>query len=323
MSSRYPARLAAAAGTVGGAALAAAAATATRRRWAAAPDPTEGRPLELPAGDELAVTTGDGARLAARVMGPAGGPPVVLGHGWTGERRIWASVARRLVAGGHRVVVWDQRGHGASSVGAAGLTVRALAADVAEVLAAVDARRAVLAGHSMGGMAVQAFAVDHPAVLAQRVERLVLVATAARSPLRGPPGGWYERLALAVVANAALTALGERSWVGLLVARQAFGADPPLAAIRATRSHTEVATRVAFLRDMARLDLRGELGRIGAPVTVVHGDRDRVLPLPLGREVAAAIPGARLEEVTGAGHQLPFERPALLAATLAPTPASL
>nr|MDQ2727771.1 alpha/beta fold hydrolase [Actinomycetota bacterium] len=104
--------------------------TLARRRWAANPDPTGGAPLDLPTGREVSVPTGDGGSLAAWVMGPDDGPAVVCAHGWTGERRIWAAPARRLVAAGRRVVVYDQRGHGASIAGSDGLTIAAIGADV-------------------------------------------------------------------------------------------------------------------------------------------------------------------------------------------------
>jgi hypothetical protein len=112
----------------------------TRRRWAAAPDPTGGRPLELPPLEELTVVAADGTRLAVAVAGPVDGPLAVLAHGWTADRRIWGPLARRLVGSGRRVAVWDQRGHGSSGLGTDGPSVDALAGDVASVLDALDAQ---------------------------------------------------------------------------------------------------------------------------------------------------------------------------------------
>ncbi|HET8618358.1 MAG TPA: alpha/beta fold hydrolase, partial [Acidimicrobiales bacterium] len=83
--------------------------------------------LGVPRGRALVVTTDDGARLAVTDAGDRitlGGPaPVVLAHCWTGSRAVWAPVARRLVAAGHRVVLYDQRGHGASTAGTAPIAV--------------------------------------------------------------------------------------------------------------------------------------------------------------------------------------------------------
>lgn len=61
-----------------------------------------------------------------------------------------APVAHRLLDAGHRVVLYDQRGHGESSLGRAPVTVERLGEDLAAVLKHLDVRDAVLAGHSMG-----------------------------------------------------------------------------------------------------------------------------------------------------------------------------
>ena len=170
------------------------------------PDPD----LSLPAGESLAVTTDDGARLAVTVAGRAaegrgGSPaahPVVLPHCWTGSRAVWAPVARRLVDAGHPVVLYDQRGHGDSTLGRHAISVDRLGADLGTVLDHLDLRDAVLAGHSMGGMTVMAHACRQAGRLGERARGLVLVATAAHGlgnlqpamraglwALRGPSSG--------------------------------------------------------------------------------------------------------------------------------------
>src|SRR5436305_11221606 len=107
----------------GGAAMAAAgataAATAAAARWARANDPTEGNPLGVPDGEEIIVPTRDGAELSTILIGGRGrrAATFVLSHCWTGDRRVWGPVAQRLADEGHRVVLYDQRGHGRSTVG--------------------------------------------------------------------------------------------------------------------------------------------------------------------------------------------------------------
>ncbi|QGG94032.1 alpha/beta fold hydrolase [Actinomarinicola tropica] len=112
--------------------------------------------LTLPEGRGDVITTADGAELALHVAGPADGPLVVLVHCWTGAKELWAPTARRLVHLGHRVVLYDQRGHGSSTWGDGVSDVDRLGDDLATVLAHVDALDAVVAGHSMGGMSIQA-----------------------------------------------------------------------------------------------------------------------------------------------------------------------
>src|SRR3546814_9014085 len=72
-------------------------------------DPVGPRKLALPRGVADVVRTDDGADLALHLAGPVDGPLVVLVHCWTGNKELWAPVARRLVRLGHRVVLYDQR----------------------------------------------------------------------------------------------------------------------------------------------------------------------------------------------------------------------
>ena len=173
----------------------------------------------------MTVPTSDGGLLAVWVMGPDDGPAVVCAHGWTGERRIWAASARRLVAAGRRVVVYDQRGHGASIAGSDSLTIAAIGADVASVLEHLDLRDAVVAGHSMGGMAVQSFAIEHKDVLAERVRALALVSTAgAEMGLKA-----LDKSAASLIGSDSTTKAIADPRFGPFLVRSTFGRRPAVA----------------------------------------------------------------------------------------------
>jgi pimeloyl-ACP methyl ester carboxylesterase len=64
------------------------------------------------------------------------------------------------------------------------------------------------------------------------------------------------------------------------------------------------------IRQILGADITPRLGAIAAPTLVVWGEHDRLLPLALGRQIQARIPGARLEVIRGAGHNPMWERPA-------------
>ncbi|MGI8493237.1 MAG: alpha/beta fold hydrolase [Acidimicrobiales bacterium] len=316
---RTPLLLAAAA--AGGAALALGAPRALERRWAGAPDPTGGRPLVLPDGEELTVDALDGGSLAVLACGPPDAPVVLLGHGWTEDRRVWGPVAQRLVAGGLRVVVYDQRGHGRSSAGAAGHTIDAIGDDVAAIVRHLDLREAVLAGHSMGGMALQSFAGRHPELLAERARHLVLVSTAAGNLVRAFPG--FNRVALAALTHPVAHRVAAAPRFGRILVRGAHGERPALSHLAATQEMyvgTPALTRGEFFTAMGTMDLTAGLARISVPTTVVVGSRDQLTPRRHSEVLASSIPGARLEVIRGAGHQLPFEAPDRLANILAGDP---
>lgn len=144
------------------------------------------------------VRSADGTRIHVEEYGPHGAPAVVLIHGWTCGTLFWAPVIRRL-AGDFRVVAYDQRGHGGSDTpGKGGYSTEALADDLAAVLDAFLAadERAVLVGHSMGGMTVMA-AGDRPGVQA-RTAAVLLVSTGSGRLLAEtavlPPGVRSARL---------------------------------------------------------------------------------------------------------------------------------
>jgi len=287
-------------------ALVAAGAAATvlvERKWKAAVDPVLPEHLRLPDGKPLAVHTDDGAVLAATVAGE--GPTVVLAHGYTNGRAVWSPVAHRLVESGHQVVLYDQRGHGESTVGVDGFTINRLGSDLKAVLEAADAHDAVVVGHSMGGMTIQAFAAAHPEVLGERVKGVVLVSTTSHG-LADPRtrrasavlgGTQIDRVLRSPGGHALMRGVVGRSVRKghLVLARDLFIATPP-------------ATRVGFFNAMQEMDLREGLPSITVPVTVLVGTRDRLTPLPMGRALADAL-GVDLVTFPDAGHMLPLEHP--------------
>lgn len=298
---------------VGGAAVAVAAVRRRRGRWATSADPCGPEGVTLPEGETTVLTTDDGAELNVLTAGPEDGPLVVLPHCWMGSMQIWAPVARRLVAEGRRVILYDQRGHGASSLGTARLTVDRLGDDLARVLTKLDVSDAVVAGHSMGGMTVQALLANHPDLVADRIRGAALVATAAHPGHLKVPGWVADRM------------LGDR--------RQAAIAKQRLASLRrsvgvdAHRSHLEAAhaamvgtsgqARAACLVAMGKMDYRPALSGFATPTVVLVGTRDTVTPVARGRELAGTIPGARLRLLEGYGHYLPLEAPDAVAEVIA------
>lgn len=278
-----------------------------------APEPVSGAllpdtDLTLPAGEGTVVTTDDGARLAVTIVGggTAPAPTVVMPHCWTGSRAVAVPVARRLVAAGHRVVLYDQRGHGESTLGREPISIGRLGDDLGAVLAELDVTDAVLAGHSMGGMTVMGHACRHPGQVRARARGLVLVATAAHGLARRRP---VLRLAMRGIP---LERLMARPRLGCALVRGTFGLAPQPAHVDATRAHfarTQPAVWRACLAAMRAMDLRYSLQAVDLPTVVVLGRRDRLVPNALTRAIAEHLAGAEVVELPGAGHMLPLERP--------------
>jgi pimeloyl-ACP methyl ester carboxylesterase len=261
--------------------------------------------LLLPAGTTLVVPTDDGAELAVTDVGE--GPLVVLAHGWTEQREIWALVVRRLLDAGCRCVLYDQRGHGSSTNGTDGCTIPRLAGDLRAVLEAVDARDAVLVGHSMGGMTIMSLAVEAPEVIAERARGVALVATAA-SALGGQPGDRYLPKLMAAPWFLSLF----RGPLGPWMVRRTFGKVATREHRRLSRDQFVACTpdaRADFLTAMGDMDLTAGLASIAVPTVILVGTLDRLTPMKHADVMAAGIAGVRLVRYEGLGHQLPLEAP--------------
>jgi non-heme chloroperoxidase len=272
--------------------------------WASGADPCGPDGLSLPDGTASTVTTDDGAALDVLVAGPADGPTVVLPHCWTGVKEFWAPVARRLVADGHRVVLYDQRGHGRSTLGGGPMSTDRLGDDLLAVLDAVGGRDLVLCGHSMGGMTVQALAVNHPEVVRDRVRGIVLASTAAQAVPRPLPTFAVN----AVMGEGATKRLASRTGLSRGAVGKAAYRDHVIATHEAFAG-TAGAVRAGFLVGMSRMDYRKGLASVGVPTRILVGTRDRLTPMPRAKVLARAIPGARLTVLPGMGHMLPLEAP--------------
>ncbi|WP_433249812.1 alpha/beta fold hydrolase [Streptosporangium sp. CA-135522] len=280
-------------------------------------------------GRSVTVVTDDGVRLAVDVE-EAESPEfaVVLPHGWVMNRHCW-HFQREALAGRATLVFYDQRGHGESSAGSLGAcTIDRLGDDLAAVIekAVPEGLPVVLAGHSMGGMTVMAFAGRHPDVFTARVAGVALLSTSSGQlsgstfGLPGPIGRLVPRVtplvfdrmltrATVIDRSAAL-----KSRTNLPVTRYiAFGP-------RASREHvrfvndmaaaTPTEVTVGFFRDFLVHDKAAALAALGSVETLVMvGGRDRLTPPVHSRRIAAAIPGARLIVVPEAGHMIGLERP--------------
>jgi pimeloyl-ACP methyl ester carboxylesterase len=274
--------------------------------------------------------------LHVDVHGPAdAGVTVVLLHGWCLDRRTWHHQVAALdaMSSRPRVVAFDARGHGRSSATRLpSATLGQLGDDLAEVLRHYAAGGpVVLAGHSMGGMAIMEYAYRHPVDFAERVAGLLFVSTTAE-------GHTHTRYGL-TPPLATLMRAGETLGAGVLARSGAW--RPHRAVLPALRpavrwllfgdQYDEDALGIT-MRGFGRASLRsiggfrssigaqqrlGTLSALGdVPASVLVGARDRLTPPPCAESIAAALPGAGLTVCPGAGHMLPLERPAEVSAAL-------
>lgn len=238
------------------------------------------------------------------------GAPLVLVHGLGDDHRAWRRTLPDLMLR-HRVILYDLRGHGETSLGDPDGSLRQLGEDLIALLDGLGVEQPAIAGFSLGGTIAMRAAIDHP----DRVGRLALVATSSRVG-RGAADWYRERVAMVERNDPKLRETLDRDTAdvyaqapseleeGLLIRRQST-ADP--------RGYANACTAMAALNPSP---LDPELAKIDAPTLIVASTLDQHCPPKAAEIIAAGIVGGRLEIFTGAGHAVPVEKPRELAAAI-------
>lgn len=259
------------------------------------------------------LTTADGTHLHVAEQGE--GQPVVLLHGVGLQWWVW-SAQFRLLHGRHRVVAWDMRGHGRSTMGSDGMALEAIADDLATVLERLELHDAIVVGHSMGGMALARFCADHHEVLSARVAGLVFVSTSAAmidaDSMIGAVVGLANLLSRVTGDGARLRYGWRDTNLSAVLVRGAFGRRASGQAVRDVRQMmSELAPDVAAAagRSIAGHDVRDALAHVDVPTRVVVGTSDRLTSVAHARVIAREVTGAELHVLPHVGHQVMQEAP--------------
>ncbi|MFI9401731.1 alpha/beta fold hydrolase [Nocardia sp. NPDC052316] len=230
----------------------------------------------------IPVTTRDGVRLRVHSYGPADRPVIVLVHGWTCCIEYWNAQINAF-AGEYRVVAYDQRGHGESEYGTGVLSMELLADDLDSVLTAAlrPGQRAVLVGHSLGGMTLQAWAARYPDRVAEQALAVLLTNTAADRLV-------FETTVVPLL-NRPMRLLELKVPLPFLFGRLGLGAPlvfPPIAPVRWLFARSIMTTKakgdlldfsMAIVRSCPAM-VRARFGRLLADMNVGEGARNLVVP---------------------------------------------
>jgi pimeloyl-ACP methyl ester carboxylesterase len=283
-------------------------------------------PDALPPSRTLTVRAADGTPLHAEVFGPPAGYPIVLTHGITCAIRAWAHQIADLAAD-YRVIAFDHRGHGRSGVpGRGGYSLEHLAADLDSVLEATLAprERAVIAGHSMGGITIAAWSAHYRDRVRRRADAVALINTTTGDLVRKVKLFSVPRElspARVMAARGVINAFGgfplpaaARIPSRYVIAMLAVGRDADPSAARLVHdlfAQTSPAGRGGCAKML--VDALGsrylELDGLTVPTLVIGSEGDRLTPISQSRRIARTAPNVvGLVELSG-GHCSMLERP--------------
>lgn len=234
-------------------------------------------------------------------------------HGLTSSIDDLGPIAEHLVAAGYSVTGVDQRGHGGSSVGHEGFGAERQGRDLAAVLAELDLRDALLAGHSMGGIASLQMALDDPDAVKRHLAGLVAIAAPTR--LRAK----WRRAITELVRIPQPDFLARDRGRLLPAAAYVFGRRPSLFMLEQAldsyfRCPADTRRDATLGLQTYRVDRR--LPDLEIPTLVVIGQADRLIPRGNAMATARKAPNARAVELLDAGHMLIWERHSELASEL-------
>jgi pimeloyl-ACP methyl ester carboxylesterase len=254
----------------------------------------------------MPTVSANGIDIRYEVLGPRGGTPLVLTHGFAGPVDNWLPELAPLIEK-RAVIMYDVRGHGRTSVprDREAYSLPIFAADLAALLRAIGIERAHIGGVSMGGMITAQFAIDHP----EFCESVLLCDTTCGNGGDEGPGGEWERQM-------------QRGMSMLMHLAESYGLDETIRREQAYKlendPHLDVSP-YSFEDDFERIklmtvpgylgaahaivtrpDLTARIRGIAAPTLVMIGEWDDFLPCALRDH--ELIPGSRLVVRQRCGH---------------------
>ena len=281
----------------------------------------------MPPGRTMTVRSKDGIHLHTEVFGPEDGYPIVLAHGITCAIRVWAyqiADLSRTTASSRSIIAATAVAPSPRGVTPTALTTSPPISTPSSRRSLAPGERAVIAGHSMGGIAITSWADRYPERVAQRADAVALINTTTGDLLRHvqflpvPPPLADARVRAAGTllktfgAAPLLRAVDRPSRRFVSTIAVGRDADPAVAEfVYELFTSTPPAGRGGWAR--ALVDTLGPehigLKNLDVPTLVIGSEKDRLLPMVSSRRIAEMAPNlAQFVELSG-GHCAIVERP--------------
>jgi len=251
------------------------------------------------------IKTKDGTEIFYKDWGPKDAQPIVFHHGWPLSADDWDTQMLFFLKQGYRVIAHDRRGHGRSTQTAGGHDMDTYAADVAAMVSALGLKNTIHVGHSTGGGEATRYVAKHGK---KNVARLVLIGAVppvlVKSPSYpdGTPREVFDGLSATLVANRAdfywtfpipFYSYNREGAVLNEAVRSNWWRQAMMGAANAQLECVKAFSETDFTEDLKSID---------APVVILHGEDDQIVPVVNGRNTAKLVKHGTLKTYPGLPH---------------------
>ena len=240
----------------------------------------------------------DGCLLNVSVEGRSNGPTLMLSNSLGCTLQMWEPQMKALTQV-FRVIRYDRRGHGKSSVPPGPYSMERFGRDVLAILDDLNIDKVHWCGLSMGGMVGQWLGANAP----ERLGKIVLANTACYYP---DPTNWHNRIG--AVKEGGLAAIAD-TVMGAWLTADFREREPQITArLKAMLLASPVEGYIACCEALSTLDQRELLSRIRSPTLVIAGRHDMSTPISAGEFIRSRIAGASMT-ILDAAHISNVEQP--------------
>lgn len=260
------------------------------------------------AGQVEQVEMPDGTSIHTITSGK-GKTTILLAHGYGFNHLEWNILVERLTDLAYQTIVFDQRGHGKSTIGREGISSSAMASDYKHLVEHFNLDHCILVGHSMGGFLSMKCLLDHPEMQHKNIKSCVLMATFAGDVNKN---NFQNRLQIPLIKSGLLQKLIQWKPIGTLFGKSLLGdtSTPDvidwIVTVFLEQDHSKL---VPILQAFAEESYYDSLKNISIPCAVVIGDKDATTPPFHTDNIVKEIPNTKRIDIKGKGHCLNVEAP--------------
>lgn len=252
------------------------------------------------------IKTKDGVDIFYKDWGPKDAQPLVFHHGWPLSGDDWDAQMMFFLGKGYRVIAHDRRGHGRSTQSASGHDMDTYAADVEALVHALGLRGAIHIGHSTGG----GEATRYFAKYGKKHDATKLVLIGAVPPGLVKSAGYEGVIPLAVFdgLRSQLAANRTEFYWTFPIAFYSYNREGAVLSEAVRQNWVRQAMMGAAnaqydcIKAFSETDFTGDLRAIDAPVIILHGEDDQIVPVANGRATAELLKRPTLKTYPGLPH---------------------